>query len=477
MDTLHTYLALRAANERKAVAKVTRRHVHISPRPMVIIGYHLAGDIGAPLALIWGTDRTARPHSVVVAEPRNRQLRFDALETFGQSLVEYLSGYVATRLESRSSGETEPVCIDAPQIVVANPATAEWLFGIVGRFTRSLSAAGDPAPAPIVPLAGKHLSFFHNLLPGSSLVLPATEILSTHWQTGQLPSEDLNLSALLGWIAPGEGLDGPAAARQGEDSPPAGPLSDPNWDARKLSPLIDQWHAAKTDEAQSAVFGELDAEIREQLDHTWEDCWRAIHLVNTLPEGDRVARRWERDRRAWTRHHLTMETGTARFRNIPTPVQSAKTLGVLEQATTELQAEMALDDPLVMAAYVASGEALSAKVISVDATRTIPGPRRQVRRPLVIFEPLLPFTRPAGTTLFLVSAPDVEFEILSATGDEVRAQVNKGAVSSSTLSRLPNPGDNVVLSPFTKSEFYPRPQYDDVPWTHRLAEPAEEDPL
>lgn len=467
MSVLQTYLALCAASQRRAVPRAMRRHVHLSPRPLVIVGYHLAGDVGAPLALMWGTDPTARPHTVVVPEPRNRKLRFDALETFGHAFTEYLSGYAAEHRER--------VCVDAPQIVVSNQATAEWLFGIVGRFTRHLRPDTDPAPPPIVPLAGKHLSFFHGLLPGSSLVLPATEILSTHWQTGQLPSEDLNLSALLGWIDPAEGADGPTAAREGEDLPPAGPLSDPNWDARELSSLINHWHEARTEQARSAVLREFDFEVRDQFVHTWEGCWRALSLVGTLPEADSVAHRWERDREAWTRHYCAVEEGTARFRNVPTPIQSAKTLRVLEQATTDVKAEMAFDDPLVMASHVASGEALSARVVSVDATRKISaGTRRRVLRPLVLLEPLLPFARPVGAVFFLASAPDVELEILSLSGDLVQVQVNKGAVSAKTLSRLPNAGDEVVLSPFRKSEYYRRPEYDETPWTHYLPEAGEE---
>lgn len=477
MNPLHTYLALRAANERRAIAKAIRRHVHLSSRPIVIVGYHLAGDVGAPLALLWGTNENAAPNLVVVPEPRNRQLRFDALQIFGRALTEYLSMFALTEVESGSDGRAELLCVDAPQIVVPNRATADWLFGIVGRFTRHLSATGSPPAPPEVPFAGKHLSFFHNPLPGSSLVIPAAETLSAHWQTGQLPSEDLNLSALLGWIDPGPSMDGQSAAHDGERLPPAGPLSDPNWDADDLAPLISQWHAAGgTNAARLILHGEFENLMLEQMNHTWEDCWHALRLLGGLPEGERVSRRWERDRKSWSRHHFAMDGGTAHFRNIPTPVQSAKTLAVVEKATTELQAEMALDDPLVMASYVASGEALSAKVTSVDATRRIPGARRAVCRPLVTLEALLPFSRPVGATLFLASAPDVEFEILSISGNVVVAQVNKGALSPKTIARLPSLGDAVVLSPFGSSEFYPRPDLDEVPWTHYLPEPIEELP-
>lgn len=472
MNTVDVYRALCAAKERRAVQKTLRRHVHIANRPLVIVGYHLAGDVGAPLALMWGTDRTAAPKSVVVPEPRNRQLRFEALEVFGEALVEYLYGYNTTTLQKVRRRQLEAISADAPQIVVPNRATAEWLFGIVGRFTRHLPADSNPPAPAIVPLAGKHLSFFHDLLPGSSLVLPATEVLTTHWQTGQLPSEDLNLSALLGWITPGECGDGPIAARDGEKLPPAGPLSDPNWDASDLTSLVAQWHAAGSDAAKSAVRAELEIEVRGQLAHTWADCWQALDIMCSLTEGDRVAHRWQQDRIAWTKHNHQMQADEARFRNVPTPVQSARTLRILERKTTELEAEMALDDPLVMAGYVAKGEALSARVTAVNDTRTIPGPsgRRQVCRPLAVLEPLIPFTRPAGTKLFLASDPDVELEVISTTPEMVHAQVNSGAVSPNTLHRLPSIGDVVVLSPFGKSEFYPPPQYDGVPWTHQLTE-------
>ena len=145
-------------------------------------------------------------------------------------LAEFAAEFVAYLSEFEHRDDTG-MCPDAPQLVVPNVATADWLGGIVGRFTRNLRTDGDAPAPPSVPLAGKHLSFFADPLPGSSLVLAATDALTTHWQTGQLPSEDLNLAALLGWIDPPAGMDGRQAARAGETSPPAGPDSDPNWDA------------------------------------------------------------------------------------------------------------------------------------------------------------------------------------------------------------------------------------------------------
>lgn len=471
MNALHTHQALQAANGGRAVAKATRRHIHLNPRPLVIAGYHLAGDPGAPLALMWGTSSDEQPHCMVVSEPRNRGLRFEALAEFATELLVYLS-------EFEDRNETG-ICADAPQLVVPNAATGDWLGGIVGRFTRNLRTDGDTSAPPSVPLAGKHLSFFADLMPGSCLVLAATDVLTTHWQTGQLPSEDLNLAALLGWIDPPTDKSGPQAAREGEASPPAGPNSDPNWDAKMLAELIQDWHVAKDDSARSAVRRELEGEIREQLAPAWADCWRTLGCLDSLPAADRVAERWESDRRDWTYHLDRIAEGRAYFRNIPTPTQNASRLAFLEARTDELQREMAWDDPLVMAAAVASGEALAGHVVAVDLERrTTNANNRMVRRPLITIEPDIEFGRPAGTTLFLSTNPGVKLEVLPLDTDgRIRAEVLKGANQNPTIGRLPDLGDDVILSPFGKPERYQRSKVEDIPWTHQqIVEEDFEDP-
>src|SRR5262249_52215246 len=130
--------------------------------------------------------------TIVIPEPRNRDLRFEALEWFGDALHGYLRSFEATAPEpGRPGSELEEVCVAAPQLVLANPATADWLYDIVGRFTRGLPAAG-PDPVPVsVSRAGKHLSFFGTMRrqAGSCLTLIATEALTLHYRTGQLNAE------------------------------------------------------------------------------------------------------------------------------------------------------------------------------------------------------------------------------------------------------------------------------------------------
>ena len=478
MNPLRSHQALLAAQTGRAQPRATRRHSHLSDRPLVIVGYHLAGDIGAPLALMWGTDRE-HPSMVVVPEPRNRALRFEALRVFGTQLVDYLDGFSTQQghtVGRAGQQRQEFVCTDAPQLVLANPATADWLFGIVGRFTRNLRLDGDPPAPPIVPTAGKHLSFFDDRVPGGSLVLVATDLLTTHWQTGQLPSEDLNLPALLGWIDPPPGMDGRQAAAAVEDEPPAGPITDPNWDARHLQQIIQDWHAAADDAGRARVRARLTEHARHQLRPAWDACWQALDLTAALPPAAHVMQRWFDDRRSWTRHRDRVAADSATFRNVPTPLQAARKLRRLENRTTELAHQMATDDPMILAADVATGEAMVAEVVSVDATNRQPGRngRTGLVRPLLTLSPLIAFTRPVGTIAHLADRPSVVVELVENDDAACRVQVNGGALAASTRHLLPTTGDVIWLSTRDQPRFDSSPDRGDTPWTHAM--PDEERP-
>jgi hypothetical protein len=470
VNPLDTYLTLRAAEQGRAIACVSRRHVHLAirPRPLVVVGYHLAGDLGAPVALTWGTaPGSGNAETIVVPEPRNRTLRFEALRRFGDALDDYLRNFEQTAPVPRGR-VTDDVCVAAPQLVLANSATADWLYDIVGRFTRSLPSDGDDPVPPSVSRAGKHLSFFGGMrrVPGSCLTLVATEALTGHFRTGQLDAEDMNLAALLGWIEPGEGETGPQAARAAERRPPAGPISDPGWDVDHLQRFIADWHAARTDAARAEARERARLGVGEQHLGTYNDCWRALRQLYRFDEAGHVAARAEQDRREWTRHMARMAAGTARFRNIPTPLQAARSLRRSEDATTALATAMAIDDTAVMARSVASGEALAGRVVAVDATHREVVNRRRVRRPLIDIDPMVEFHRPVGTTMFLASAPSVRVEIVEAAGRIMRLRVTKGALTAATMGALPTQGQDAIFSPHELGEFYPRALPEETPWTH-----------
>src|SRR5690606_21727798 len=102
---------------------------------------------------------------------------------------------------------------------------------------------------PVLATTGAHLTFFGTRrdIPGSSLVLAATDLLTTHWVTGQTPAEDANLATVLAWIDPRDGRTGAEAAEEAETRPPAGPVSDPRWDRAVLRPLVGAYGRARDD--------------------------------------------------------------------------------------------------------------------------------------------------------------------------------------------------------------------------------------
>ena len=168
-------------------------------------------------------------------------------------------------------------------------------------------------------------------------------------------------------------------------------------------------------------------------------------------------------------HCDRMADRRAYFRNTPTPTLSAMQLKMLEERTEQLQHEMARDDSLVMANFVASGEALAGRVISVDAERRAPSASgRQQRRPLITLEPRIDFTRPAGTKLHLSTHPEVALEVLpGGTNVSILVEVTAGANTNLTIGRLPSVGDEVVFSPFGRAQFYPHSRVTEIPWTHQ----------
>ena len=123
-----------------------------------------------------------------------------------------------------------------------NLATIGFLR-LLGRSTRFRRPNGEYAVDPAVPVLGRWLTFLAERaeVPGSCLLLAATQALALHWASGQSQVEDQNLAALMGWIDPPAGLDRPRGGAAAEDPltwPPAGPATDPTFDNEVLAPLI-----------------------------------------------------------------------------------------------------------------------------------------------------------------------------------------------------------------------------------------------
>ncbi|MGW6734876.1 hypothetical protein [Streptomyces sp. NPDC055013] len=419
MSLISTLARLEAVSTGRAQPAATVRHRRLSERPLVFVPLTTAGEAGAPLGALVGTDRDA-PHLLVVPQPRDRDLRFTFLSELADVVLPYLDAF-AEDVEAAERGETDPetgkrvkveveLCADAPQLIVPSRAGVDFvrLLGRSMRFRRTAEQDPEtPYPAPPhVPLLGRWLTHFGERarVPGSSLLLAMTDVLARHWATGQSTLEDQHLGALLAWIAPPQGETGADAALRAELArdragqllcPPAGPATDPAFDNKLLAPAIERYDRARTALAAAEDgleaddrLGDLTAaeqEVRTLVESrtrpTWDAVWRGLDLVRELPEAGRVEERWTRDRWSFTGHRDRVVAGEPPQPRRDDAVTAANKLAAREREQARLEAQEALDDPLVMAGRRLAGEAFAGEV--TDVVMAYSEGKRPSPRPLV----------------------------------------------------------------------------------------------
>lgn len=419
MSLITTLARLEAVRSGRAEPAATVRHRHLSERPLVCVPLTTAGEAGAPLGALVGTDRDA-PRLLVVPQPRDRDLRFAFLAELADVVLPYIDS-CAEAVEAAERSETDPetgkrvkveveLCADAPQLIVPSRAGID-LVRLLGRSMRFRRTAEQdpqtPHPAPPrVPLLGRWLTHFAERarVPGSSLLLALTDVLALHWTTGQSALEDQHLGALLAWISPPDGVSGAEAALRAERErdaagqllcPPAGPATDPAFDNKLLAPAIERYDRARgalaaaedglaADERLGALT-EAEQHIRDLVRRcalpTWEKVWEGLDLLRALPEGARVRERWTRDRWSFTGHRDRVLAGEPPQPRRDDAVTAANKLAAREREQARLDAQQALDDPLVMAGRRLAGEAFAGEV--TDVTMAYSEGKRPAPRPLV----------------------------------------------------------------------------------------------
>ncbi|MEV0179523.1 hypothetical protein AB0I54_09500 [Streptomyces sp. NPDC050625] len=419
MSLIATLARLEAISTGRAGPAATVRHRHLSDRPLVFVPLTTSGEAGAPLGALVGTDRDA-PRLLVVPQPRDRDLRFAFLAELADSVLPYIDDYADT-VEAAERTETDPetgkrvkveveLCADAPQLIVPGRAGIDFvrLLGRSMRFRRTAEQepeAPHPAP-PRVPLLGRWLTHFGERarVPGSSLLLAVTDVLARHWATGQSGLEDQHLGALLAWIDPPEGESGAEAALRAGHArdadgqllcPPAGPATDPAFDNKLLAPSFERYDRARTALAAAedgmqaddrlgvltAAEREIRALVESRTRPTWDAVWRGIDLLRALPQGAHVEERWTRDRWSFTGHRDRVVAGEPPQPRRDDAVTAASKLATREREQARLEAQEALDDPLVMAGRRLSGEAFAGEV--VDVVMAYSEGKRPSPRPLV----------------------------------------------------------------------------------------------
>ena len=139
------------------------RHRHLSERPLVLVPLTTAGEAGAPLGALVGTDRE-EPRLLVVPQPRDRDLRFAFLAELAEAVLPHLDAY-ADDVEPAERNETDPetgkkvkveveLCADAPQLIVPSRAGIDFVR-LLGRSMRFRRTAEEDPDAPVPGAAAR----------------------------------------------------------------------------------------------------------------------------------------------------------------------------------------------------------------------------------------------------------------------------------------------------------------------------------
>ena len=515
MSLISTLARLEAVDSGHAQPLATVRHRHLTDRPLVLVPLTTAGEAGAPLGALVGTEREA-PRLLTVAQPRDRELRFAFLAELAEAVLPHIESY-ADAVEPAERNETDPetgkkvkveieLCTDAAQLIVPSRAGIEFvrLLGRSMRFRRTAEDDPDaPYPAPArVPLLGRWLTQYGERarVPGSSLLLAATDLLNRHWATGQSSLEDQHLGALLAWIDPPEGESGARAALRAELArdregqlvcPPAGPATDPAFDNRLLAPAIEKYDRARVSlaaaedglaaDARLAELSAAEREIRALLAKvllpTWHAVWRGLDLLRQLPEGSRVEDRWTRDRWSFTSHRDRVLAGEPPQPRRDDAVTAARKLSSRETAQAQLDAQEALDDPLVLAGRRLAGEAFVGEVTGVEMAYS--ESKRPSPRPLVtvrtddrphLGERTKVYRSLDGKpqTAEFVEYGEAGGPSADVTEIVLRVMDRMGRGKEPAPGSVPEPGDRIAWTLFEHEQRGgPKlPDAEDTPWTH-----------
>jgi hypothetical protein len=454
MNHLDAVLAARAHSAGRALRRSLYRHRRLVAEPLAVVLWQLGAEPFSAAALAWGS-RPGRLTLSVAGEPRNRDLAFAALLPFARCFN--------ARFEAPVDG--------APQVVVANGASAEML-GRLGRRLAYLPTDGPHPADPALVRLGRHLQFLdrHRARSGQQLLVALTDLLNDHWTTGLSQPEAQSLAALDAWIEPPPGEHGFDAAARAE-LVPCGPLP-AGEDDERLEPLMKAFNDARGRSTVPAVvrplLGSIEAHYRPLCERAWRLLWRCRDRELRVREARSVRRRWEEDCAAYAFHMQWLARNGLR-RTRQTPRQAAWTLRTLEEAGRLLEAEEVCDDPLRQVPALLDNRAVRGRVLRVDAGHREMATSRMVKRPLVTLLSPEPCRMPVGKELWWTEQPTGQPFVVQSVrpvpgGTEVALKLLTSAAST-----LPAVGGEGVFSVYTTEGRWFGKLPEEDPWTHAPA--------
>lgn len=293
-------LAAEAVVKDAAVPATGFRHLRVDHEPLVVVPLGMAGEDSAPLAFGVGHDRDDM-ELIAIPEPRNRDEAWAGLERFATRICDWLDAIAADRVTVNRGKREVSMSAKPAQLVLPAPASTVLLR----KLAHVMVWAPEEAP-PILRRAGGWLLYFadrHEIVPGDSALLVATEAIATHWV---LPLSGPETGHLLAVMAALDAEQGAIAAARSVEDEPGGALTAPTFDKRTLQPLIETYNDAKKAgeskaivDAARAVADALAPKVRRLYDASLDALERLRELPPIPPV---ITRRAEEECEALVRH-------------------------------------------------------------------------------------------------------------------------------------------------------------------------------
>ena len=460
MSFLEALLVAEARQRQRAARSASVRHRRLAAQPFVIMPWQLGAEPFTAAAVAWGFEPSTRKIAVP-GEPRDRELAFRALLLVAREFNPWIEGV----------GRTEPA-----QVVVPNRG-AVTLLGRLGRRLAYLSSSGEFSADPDLITFGKHLKFLfdRSRFPGQQLIVSLTDLLSSHWVSELSGLEAQHLPALDAAIEPPRGKTSHEAAFKAE-STEIGPLPSGKDDEAVdvLLAAFNEQRQRRTDENVVALLRKpIEAHYARLVDRGWGLLFRCLDRERSHPEAPHVARRWEEDQQALSRHLDWTVARGGRYRTRQTSLQAAFTLRSWEDAQRLLEAEEAIDDPLRMIPTLLANQGVAGTVRRFDRDNFEQGAKNRVRRPIVEVETGERCTIPVGKVFWWTKTPGKREYVVDAVQHLAGGKKSLVTLKLETGAdqELPSVGDLAIFSVHSTHTGQPLKLPQQPPWTHADPQP------